>query len=235
MNEIASVLLQNKKFQDYLNEIKSKKSPISILGLVDVAKSLIVHSTNVDTKKPVCIITYNEIQAKRLYDDLKYFNENIVLFNKKEIVTYDYVVESKDALYERIEVLNKIYNKKVDIIITTVEACMQEMISKEDLYKNIIKFEFNKEFNFEALKENLIRLGYERAELVESRGQFSLRGDILDIALTDNKGVRIEFWGEEIDSIRYFSISSQRSIEELRSVTIYPAHEYILTDIIDKI
>ena len=235
MNEIASVLLQNKKFQDYLNEIKSKKSPISILGLVDVAKSLIVHSTNVDTKKTVCIITYNEIQAKRLYEDLKYFNENIVLFNKKEIVTYDYVVESKDALYERIEVLNKIYNKKVDIIITTVEACMQEMISKEDLYKNIIKFEFNKEFNFEALKENLIRLGYERAELVESRGQFSLRGDILDIALTDNKGVRIEFWGEEIDSIRYFSISSQRSIEELRSVTIYPAHEYILTDIIDKI
>ena len=235
MNEIASVLLQNKKFQDYLNEIKSKKSPISILGLVDVAKSLIVHSTNVDTKKPVCIITYNEIQAKRLYDDLKYFNENIVLFNKKEIVTYDYVVESKDALYERIDVLNKIYNKKVDIIITTVEACMQEMISKEDLYKNIIKFEFNKEYNFEILKENLVKLGYERAELVEARGQFSLRGDILDIALTDNKGVRIEFWGEEIDSIRYFNLSSQRSIEELREATIYPAHEYVLTENIDKI
>ena len=235
MNEIASVLLQNKKFQDYLNEIKSKKSPISILGLVDVAKSLIVHSTNVDTKKPVCIITYNEIQAKRLYDDLKYFNENIVLFNKKEIVTYDYVVESKDALYERIDVLNKIYNKKVDIIITTVEACMQEMISKEDLYKNIIKFEFNKEYNFEVLKESLIKLGYERAELVEARGQFSFRGDILDIALTDNKGVRIEFWGEEIDSIRYFNLSSQRSIEELREATIYPAHEYVLTENIDKI
>ena len=235
MNEIASVLLQNKKFQDYLNEIKSKKSPISILGLVDVAKSLIVHSTNVDTKKPVCIITYNEIQAKRLYDDLEYFNENIVLFNKKEIVTYDYVVESKDALYERIDVLNRIYNKKVDIIITTVETCMQEMISKEDLYKNIIKFEFNKDYNFEILKENLIKLGYERAELVEARGQFSLRGDILDIALTDNKGVRIEFWGEEIDSIRYFNISTQRSIEELRDVTVYPAHEYILTENIDKI
>ena len=229
MNEIANVLLQNKKFQEYLNEIKSKKSPISILGLVDVAKSLIVHSTNVDTKKPVCIITYNEIQAKRLYDDLKYFNENIVLFNKKEIVTYDYVVESKDALYERIDVLNKIYNKKVDIIITTVEACMQEMISKEELYKNIIKFEFNKDYNFEFLKEALIKLGYERAELVEARGQFSLRGDILDIALTDNKGVRIEFWGEEIDSIRYFNLSTQRSIEELRDVTDY---NYVL-DIID--
>ena len=85
------------------------------------------------------------------------------------------------------------------------------------------------------MKEALIKLGYERAELVEARGQFSLRGDILDIALTDNKGVRIEFWGEEIDSIRYFNLSTQRSIEELRDVTVYPAHEYILIDNIDKI
>ena len=235
MNEIANFFTQNKKFQDYLNEIKMKKSPISILGLVDVAKSLVIHSTNIETKRPICIITYNEIQAKRLYEDLKYFNENVGLFKKKEIVTYDYVVESKDSLYERIETLNKIYNKKVDIVITTIEACMQEMISKEDLYKNIIKFEFNKEYNFEVLKENLVNLGYERAELVEARGQFSLRGDILDIALTDAKGVRIEFWGEEIDSIRSFNISSQRSIEELRNITIYPAHEYILTEDIDKI
>ena len=235
MNEIANILIQNEKFQEYLKEIKLKKGPISILGLVDVAKSIVVHSTSLDTKKPVCIITYNEIQAKKLYDDLKYFNENIVLFNKKEIVTYDYIVESKDALYERIDALNKIYNKKVDIIITTIEACMQEMISKEDLYKNIIKFEFDKEYNFEELKEKLVNLGYEREELVEARGQFSLRGDILDIALTYNKGVRIEFWGEEIDSIRLFNISSQRSIEELREITIHPAHEYILTDNIDKI
>ena len=235
MNEIAKVFLQNEKFGDYLKEIKMKKGPISILGLVDVAKSVVVHSTNIDTKRPVCIITYNEIQAKRLYDDLKFFNENVVLFNKKEIVTYDYVVESKDTLYERIEVLNKIYQNKIDIIITTIECLMQEMISKEDLYKNIIKFEFNKEYNFESLKQSLIDLGYERAELVEARGQFSLRGDILDIALIDNRGVRIEFWGEEIDSIRFFSISSQRSIEELKEITIYPAHEYIFDKKIDDI
>ena len=235
MNEIANILLQNEKFKDYLKEIKLKNGPISILGLVDVTKSLVVQSTFFNVKKPVCIITYNEIQAQKLYDDLKYFNENIVLFNKKDIVTYDYVVESKDSLYKRIDVLNKIYNKKANIIITTIEACMQEMISKEDLYKNVIEFKFKKEYNFEALKENLINLGYERADLVEARGQFSLRGDILDVALTDNKGVRIEFWGEEIDSIRYFNISSQRSVEELRNINIYPAHEYILTEAIDKI
>ena len=235
MNEIANILIQNKKFQEYLNEIESKQGPVSVLGLVDACKSQFVCSTKIESKKPICIITYNEIQAKKLYEDIKYFNDNVVLFNKKEIVTYDYVLESKESLYDRIEVLNKIYSKKTEIIITTIECCMQEMISKADLYKNIIKFEFNKEYNFENFKENLLKLGYEREDLVESRGKFSLRGDILDIAISENKGVRIEFWGEEIDSIRYFSISSQRSIEELKEVTIYPAHEYLLNTTLEEI
>ena len=235
MNEIANVLIQNEKFQDYLSEIKLKNSPISILGLVDVSKSQFVCSTQIETKKPICIITYNEIQAKKIYDDIKYFNENVVLFNKKEIVTYDYILESKEKLFDRIDVLNSIYQNKVDIIVTTIECVTQEMISKDELYKNIIRFEFNKEYNFENIKESLLSLGYEREELVETRGKFSLRGDILDIGISENKGVRIEFWGEEIDSIRYFNISSQRSIQELKEVCIYPAHEYLLTNKIDDI
>lgn len=235
MNAIIQSLIEDKKFQDYLKEINLKTTPISILGLVDVVKSQFISATREEIKGPICIITYNELQAKKLYEDLKYFNKEVVFFNKKEIVTYDYVAESKDLLYKRIDTLNQIYKNKVDVIITTIEACMQEIISKSDLYKNIIEFEFNKEYNFEEIKQILLNLGYERAELVESRGQFSIRGDILDIALTENKGVRIEFWGEEIDSIRYFQISSQRSTEEIKKITIYPAHEYILVDSIDNI
>ena len=235
MNEITKALAQNEKFQDYIKEIKLKTTPISILGLVDVAKSQFISATAEETGKTICLITYNELQAKKLYEDLQYFNKNIVFFPKKEIVTYDYVAESKELLYKRIDTLNKIYEKKADIIITTVEACMQEMVSKEDLYQNRIQFHFNQEYAFEEIKEILLKLGYERTELVEARGQFSIRGDILDIALSDTKGVRIEFWGEEIDSIRYFQLSSQRSIEEIKQITIYPAHEYILTDSIDHI
>lgn len=235
MNEIVSILTQNEKFKDYIREIKLKTTPISILGLVDVAKSQFVSATAEEIKQPICLITYNEIQAKKLYEDLQYFNKNIVFFPKKEIVTYDYVAESKDLYYKRIDALNQIYENKVDIIITTIEACMQEMISKKDLYQSKIEFTFNKEYQFEELKQNLLNLGYERTELVETRGQFSVRGDILDIALTNAKGVRIEFWGEEIDSIRYFQLSSQRSTEEIKQITIYPAHEYILTDSIENI
>jgi len=235
MNAIIKNLVDNEKFQDYLKNINEKISPINILGLTDVGKVQFLVATKVETNNPVCIITYNELQAKKLIEDLSYFTSKVAYFPKKEIVTYDYIAESKDLPYERIEALNRIKNGNVDIIVTTVEACMQEMIAAKDLYSNIIEFKFNKEYNFEEIKEKLVKLGYERADLIEGKGQFSVRGDIIDIAITNVKGVRIEFWGEEIDSIRYFNISSQRSTEELQEFKIYPAHEYLLTDSIEKI
>ena len=235
MNEIANILTQNEKFKDIVKEIKLNTTPISILGLVDVAKIQFASALLEQTNKKICIITYNEIQAKNLLKNLNYFNKKVVYFPKKEIVTYDYDVESKDLIYERMDALNKIYTNEAQIIVTTIETCMQEMIAKKDLFSNIISFEFNKNYNFEEIKQKLVNLGYERVDLIEGKGQFSIRGDILDIALTENKGVRIEFWGDEIDSIRYFNISSQRSIEEIRKINIYPAHEYVLNNSIDEV
>ena len=235
MNEIANILTQNEKFKDIVKEIKLNTTPISILGLVDVAKTQFVSALLEQTNKKICIITYNEIQAKNLLKNLNYFNKKVVYFPKKEIVTYDYDVESKDLIYERMDALNKIYTNEAQIIVTTIEACMQEMIAKKDLFSNIISFEFDKNYNFEEIKQKLVNLGYERVDLIEGKGQFSIRGDILDIAITENKGVRIEFWGDEIDSIRYFNISSQRSIEEIRKINIYPAHEYVLNNSIDEV
>ena len=235
MNAIIKTLIDNEKFKDYLENIKHNISPINLLGLTDVAKVQFLMATKEEINKPVCLITYNELQAKKLLEDIKYFTSRVVYFPKKEIVTYDYIAESKDLPYERIEALNRIKNGNVDIIVTTIESCMQEMISKKDLYSNIIEFKFNVEYNFEDIKERLVKLGYERADLIEGKGQFSVRGDIIDIAITNVKGVRIEFWGEEIDSIRYFNISSQRSTEELEEFKIYPAHEYLLTDSLENI
>ena len=235
MNAIIKTLIDNEKFKDYLENIKQKISPINLLGLTDVGKVQFLMATKEETKWPICLITYNELQAKKLLEDIKYFTSKVVYFPKKEIVTYDYIAESKDLPYERIEALNRIKNGNVDIIVTTVEACMQEMISGKDLYSNTIEFKFNKEYNFEEIKEKLVKLGYERTDLIEGKGQFSVRGDIIDIAITNVKGVRIEFWGEEIDSIRYFNISSQRSTEELEEFRVYPAHEYLLTDSLEDI
>ena len=235
MNFLIKQLEENKKFQELVEQIKEKVSPIAVSGLTDVEKMHMLASILNSTKQSIILLTYNEIQAKKLFQDLKKFTENVYYFPKREIVSYDYIAQSKEIEYKRIEVLNKMFlaqkQKKQMIVVTTIEAIMQKMISKKELYKNIIYFEIGKNYLLDNLKEKLINLGYERSELIENKGQFSIRGGIVDIGLSEKVGVRIEFWGDEVDSIRFFQISSQRSTEMLNEIIIFPAHELIVQDI----
>ena len=233
MNTIIAKLQELPKFKQYIQEIKEKNSPITVSGLSDVGKIQFEYSTKQSLNRPICIVTYNEIEARKIIKDLRYFTnefEEVLYFPKREIASYDYIAESKDLPYERIDVLNKIQKGKAEIVVTTVEALMQKMIPKSSLYKNCLEFKVGKRYSLEDVKQNLILLGYERNDLIEGKGQFSVRGDIIDVALTETKGVRVELWGDEVDSIRNFSISSQRSSEMIDKIEIMPAHEFILED-----
>lgn len=227
MKNITEKLLNNEQFNTYIKQAQNEISPIYLLGLTDMSKSYIVGTTLKFIKRPICIITYNEIEAKELLKYCKYFSKSAVLFPRKEITTYEIEAQSKDILYERIETINKMYRKEAEIVILPIEAIMQPIICKENLYKNIIKFQISKTYKLEGIKEKLVNLGYERRDLIEGRGQFSIRGDIIDISLSETEGVRIELWGDEVDSIRNFDISSQRSTENLQQIEIYPANEEI--------
>ena len=236
MNTIIGELGKSKKFVDLSKEIEKKQSPISISGLTSVGMTEIISAINTYNKKPILLVTYNEIQAKKILNNLKTFNqEKVEFFPKKEIVTYDYIAESKDLPYERINTLNKINEKKNIIIVTTIEALMQKLPSKKVLFKDILEFKVGDICNLEDIKTKLVNLGYSRYDLIEGKGQFSVRGGIIDISLDEKTGVRIELWGDEVDSIRNFSISSQRSISTLEKVKIYPAHEYVLEDKVENI
>ncbi|MCI8362066.1 MAG: transcription-repair coupling factor [Clostridia bacterium] len=235
MNIITQELTKLSKFQEYVEKIEEKISPITISGLSDVGKVQFIAGTYESTKKPICIVTYNEMQAKNIIKNLSFFESDIQYFPKREIVPYDFIAESKDLPYERINVLNKLNKGKCKIIITTIEAVMQKMISKKELYKNIVKLKVGDTYNLENLKEKLIFLGYERNDLVETKSQFSIRGGIVDIAVTEKKGIRIEFWGDDVDSIREFNISSQRSEVMLEEANIYPAHELLLEAPLEEI
>ena len=248
MNALVKKLIENEKFEQYSKDVKEKISPISLSGLSDVGKAHIIISTAESLKSPIFILTYNEMQAKEMINSLKFFagldsklSDEIIYIPKKEISPYDYESQSKDLPYERIDAFNKIYKKEAKIVVTTIESLMQKTLPKELLYKNIISLKVgenfkvpnnkeHKKFDMESLKDVLLKLGYERNDLVENRGQFSIRGGIADIGLSPKKGVRIEFWGDEVDSIRYFNISSQRSNEMLDEIVIYPAHEYLIDE-----
>ena len=241
MNFLIEDLKKANKFLEYVEDVKNKYSPIILSGLSSVGKIQLVEATKEYTNKNICLVTYNELQARKIVQDLKYFSSNVFYFPKREIASYDYVAESKDLPYERIETLNKIFeqdkNNKSDriIVVTTIEAIMQKMITKKDIYQNILEFKLGKSFDLDKLKQDLIHLGYERSDIVDGKGQFSVRGGILDIGTTKTQGIRIEFWGDEVDSIRSFSITSQRTNKMLEEARIYPSHELIVTKNLEKI
>lgn len=238
MNFLIKTLKENKKFQELTKQI-SKTGPIAISGLVDVEKLHILVGIFNETRRPMILVTYNEIQARKLYQDLKKLIKKTYFFPKKEITSYDYVAQSKEIEYKRIDVLNKMYlakrKKESIVIVTTIEAVMQKMVAKDTLYQNVIDFEIGKTYLLDGIKEKLVGLGYERSDLIENKGQFSIRGGIVDVGLSEKIGVRIEFWGDEVDSIRFFQISSQRSTEMLKEITIFPAHELIVQDLSEAV
>ena len=155
MNTILGELGKNSKFIELLKNVENKQSPIVISGLNDVGMIQLGTAINEFGKKPICILTYNEIQAKKIYEDIKYFTDKVVFFPKKEVVTYDYIAESKDIPYKRIEALNKIATKKNLVVITTIEAATQKLPQKDVLYRNKLHFKTGESYNLEELKQKV--------------------------------------------------------------------------------
>ena len=159
--------------------MEAKTSPILVSGLTNVGKSVLVATCKEKINRPICLVTYNEMQARKILQDLQVLQSGVYFFPKKEIVAYDYVAENIDGAFERMEVLNKMQDGKVKILVTTIEAIMQEMISKEVLYQNQLSFKVGTRKKLEELKENLVQMGYTRADLVETRGEFRDRKSVV--------------------------------------------------------
>ncbi len=235
MDASIKILPNFKKYNQYIEDVKKNVSPMMLSGLTDSGKVHFAYSTHFYTERPIMIITFNELQAKKIKKDLEYFTEDVLFFPKREIFAYDYIAESKEIFYQRMNVLNKIHLKKAKVIVTTIEALMQKIPAEDVLYKNQISLKIGQTVEIEDLKDKLHLIGYERYELVEAEGQFSSRGGIFDIALSDKKGVRIEFWGDEIDSIRYFDLATQRSNQMIETIQINPVHEFVLEQTLENI
>ncbi|MBR6033702.1 MAG: transcription-repair coupling factor [Clostridia bacterium] len=235
MDSSIKVLPNFKKYNAYINDVKNGVNPLMLSGLTDSGKMHFAFSTLFYVEKPIVIVTYNELQARKMVKDLSYFTDDVLFFPKREIFAYDYIAESKEIFYQRMNVLNRLHSRSAKLIVTTIEALMQKIPSEEVLYKNQITVKNGESIDVEQFKEKLISLGYERYELVEAGGQFSSRGGIIDIALNDKCGVRIELWGDEVDSIRYFDLRTQRSTEMINAIQINPVQEFVLERSIEEI
>lgn len=243
MDYLIDPLFEIKEYNKILEYIKKKLGPISLLGPSDSQKAHLTYAICKHLDSKGILITFNEIQAKSIYEDLTLFlKDQILLFPTKEIIYYDIEARSNDEIFNRLTVLDKILQKEYKLIVTSIEAISHKILSKELFQKNTLFLKCGFQKNLEILTEKLINMGYERRDIVEGKGQFAIRGGILDIYSIDKENpLRIEMFDDEIDSIRHFDVLSQRSINKQEEIRILPTKEIIYpiniqrNEIIEKI
>lgn len=219
----------SKEFKDIKKNIDKAKFPIGIFGLSDSARSYLINGLYEEIDKPLLLLTHSDVEAKKLYEDLSFYIPHVYYFPTKEVVFYNIDAISGDLRWERLKVIKEMVSKEKKVIVTSIEATAARYIPV-DLFKNYtFKISIDDTLNLEELSEKLIQCGYERVELVDSKGQFSIRGGIMDIySPVSAEPYRVELFGDEVDSIRNFNLESQRSIEKVDSIELFPAKEMIL-------
>lgn len=175
------------------------------------------------------VVFLNEEKAKKAYEEYLLFGEETYLYPARDLLFYYADIKGKTLTNRRMEVLRAIAEKKKEepvTVITTMDAFLDGIISPDEIQKNRIHITGEDTVDLTKLEQDLTALGYERESQIEAPGQFAVRGGIIDVfPLAEEMPVRIELWGDEIDSIRMFDAKSQRSIENISEITIYPASE----------
>ena len=176
------------------------------------------------------IVVPTEVRAKRLAEDLSFFvkEKEIYVLPSEDHVFLRYEAKDHDQLIERLKVLKALRTGKPAIVIAPVSAAVKKIIPHELFEENALHIRQGDELEIEQIRNRLARLGYERRGIVDGRGQYSIRGGIVDVYTPDGEyPYRIEFFDTEVDSIRTFQIETQRSVENLKEAEIYPAEQVL--------
>ena len=169
--------------------------------------------------------------AKQLYEEYRFYDRNVLFFPAKDLIFFQADIHGNQLTRERVKCFKRILSGKPVTVITTLDSFMTPQIPLDYMKENVIHIAVHDSLDERQIAGKLVTLGYEKTYQVEEPGQFSIRGGILDVYdLTEENPYRIELWGDEVDSIRSFDVLSQRSVEKLQSIDIYPASEMILDE-----
>jgi len=215
--------------------IHYKKSNLNISGVTDSMVSHLTYSLLENESK--IIITPTEKRAKEITEDLRFFEgDKVHFYPSKDLIFYSADVHSNDITRARMQVFERLLNNEAVTLVLSVEALVDPLIPLDYIRDNYLKYKCGDTIDLKGLMKQLVYMGYERVDLVESRGQFAVRGGLIDIYPIDkNELIRIELWGDEIDSIRLVNRETQRSVMMLDDVSILPAREIVVnTELVAK-
>ncbi len=230
MRALLAPLQELGEYDEIKKMLGKDSAAVALSGCVDSEKLHMVYGLS-DGFRYKIIVTFDELKAKELYEDYKFYDRNVMIYPAKDLIFFQADIHGNQLIMQRMKVLRRLMEKRPVTIITTFDALMAPQVPLSVQQQNVISINKTSSIDENSLAMQLTSLGYEKNYQVEAPGQFSIRGGIIDIFdLTEENPYRIELWGEDVESIRSFDVLSQRSIEKLESVSIYPATEIALNE-----
>ena len=215
------------EFERIKEKSKTNKGILQVSGCMESQKSHLMYGLSGIAPYRL-ILAEDERRAREIYEDYRFYDRKVYSYPAKDLLFFQADIHGNLLIRQRMKVIKALLEEKELTVVTSIDGCMDFLESLEKIKEQLIHYESDSTVDIEQLKNQLVALGYERVGQVEMPGQFSVRGGIVDIyCLTEENPWRIELWGDEIDSIRSFDPESQRSLENLEELTIYPAVEHI--------
>lgn len=230
MKGIHNFLKSQEDVQSIINGFTNGMQEQLASGLSGSARSLLISVINESIRRPILLVTHQLIQAQQLYDDLTEFSTDVYLYPVNELISSEMAAQSPELRGQRIDALTEWSNREKGILIAPVAALRRILPPRHYWNKYQLPFTVGEEINIKQYLTALVDMGYERATMVTSPGEFSQRGGIIDIyPVTEEHPIRVELFDEEVDSIRYFDANTQRSLDQKEQISIGPAKELLLT------
>ena len=215
------------EFEQIKEKSKTNRGILQVSGCMESQKSHLMYGLSRIAPYRL-ILAEDERRAREIYEDYRFYDKKVYSYPAKDLLFFQADIHGNLLIRQRMKVIKALLEEKELTVVTSIDGCMDFLESLEKIKEQLIHYESDSTVDTEQLKNQLVALGYERVGQVEMPGQFSVRGGIVDIyCLTEENPWRIELWGDEIDSIRSFDPESQRSLENLEEITIYPAVEHI--------
>jgi len=231
MKNITAAVSENTGYSRLRDDIKNNNTPVLAAGVIDVQALHIISSLTSDLDVPAVIVAENDIKAREIFEDMYFFDKNTVLFPSRDIIFYSADVHSRDTDIRRVNVLKRLLSRERVNVVVSAEALFDRLVPPKVFKASVINIKEGDELDLEALGMRLVFLGYERTDETQSKGQFSIRGGIIDIfSPAEENAVRIELWDNEVDTIRVMDVSTQRSSDRLEKTEIYPFNEFFYSE-----
>lgn len=230
METLFAPLGELEEYDQLIRGIKQGEFPVQLIGCMDTQESHMIYGTGRD-KRIRLVITHNEVRAKELVEDLKLYDHDVMYYPAKDFIFYSADVHGQAIVKERLKVIKRLLEKEPLTVVTTLDGGMDYCLPFERYQENRIHVAEEEILDLEEFKKNLVAIGYENTGQVQKEGEFSVHGGIIDVfPLTEECPYRIELWGDEVDGIRRIDVESQRSVETVSEIEIYPATEIFLEE-----